>query len=146
MKSSSLRTVVTRRGALTFSVGFPDNTVGMADTPLAPAPPQTQRLVPPPSITASTLLGMSESEIVSFLEERLTAVKHQSGLGQHADGTRAIKSLIGVWLISQAGKVVGRQRLVNLAQSDKSLLKSVGGVAKLVRAALNAISVARRAS
>lgn len=118
----------------------------MADIPVAPAPPPSQRTVPPPSVEASALLGMSESEIVSFFEERLAAVNHQSALGTHADGTRAIKSLLGVWLISQAGNAVGHQPLVNLAQSDKSLLKSVGGVAKLVRAALNSISLASRAS
>lgn len=99
-----------------------------------------------PQVDAATLLRMTEPEIASFLEERLAAVNHQSALGTHADGTRAIKSLIGVWLISQAGAVVGRRRLVNLARSDKTLLKSVGGVAKLIRAALSAISVARRAS
>lgn len=124
---------------------FPTINVGMTDIPVAPAPTPRQRLGAPSQVDDTTLLRMSESEIVSFLEERLAAVNHQSSLGTYSDGTRAIKSLIGVWLISQAGAVVGRPRLVNLARSDKSLLKSVGGVAKLVRVALNAISVARRA-
>jgi hypothetical protein len=118
----------------------------MADMPAAPAPPPKQTLAAQPQVDSATFLTLTEREIAYFLERRLAAVSHQSSLGTHADGTRAIKSLIGVWLISQAGAAVGRRRLVNLARSDKTLLKSVGGVAKLIHAAFASISVTRRAS
>jgi len=57
--------------------------------------------------------------------------------GAAPDGSVAIKSLIAVCLIGTVGKAFGRPRLVNLAQVPRDDLRSVRGVARLIRATLD---------
>ncbi len=53
------------------------------------------------------------------------------------DGSAAIKSLIAVCLIGTVGKAFDQPRLVNLGRVRRDDLRSVRGVARLIRAALD---------
>jgi len=123
----------------TIDVAMPDNWSGI------PAPPSP---APPPSATQPirSVYSFSEAELVDYFALRLKLANRPPTIGLHPDGSPAIKSLIGVWLISQVGGLVGKKRLVNLSQVDRLLLRSLAGVASLVRQALTSQQKAKRAS
>jgi hypothetical protein len=56
----------------------------------------------------------------------------------HADGTLAVDSMTAVCVLAMAAAAAGMPRLVNLRQVPREDLRSVGGVARLLRAALTA--------
>lgn len=57
-----------------------------------------------------------------------------------ADGTVAIKSLVAVCLLGSVGAAVGKPSLIDLRRVNPEELRSVGGVARLLRAALDRVS------
>ncbi len=60
----------------------------------------------------------------------------------YTDATTAIDSMTAVWVIATVGKALGRRRLVRLSDVDRESLCSVGGVAKLIRRAIDTTRVA----
>ncbi len=54
----------------------------------------------------------------------------------HTDGTLAIKSMTAVWILSTVGKAFGR-KLVRLSDVAADALRSVGGVATLIKQSLS---------
>lgn len=60
----------------------------------------------------------------------------------HADGSMAIDSQLAVFALARIGDVVGRPKLVDLSNVDTEDLRSVAGVARLVRSALGPINSA----
>jgi hypothetical protein len=111
-----------------------------------PAPPPEHIELPAARQPARSIYSLSEAELVQFFLIRLESATGPPRIGLHPDGSPAIKSLIGVWLISQVGGLVGKKRLVNLSDVDRLLLRSVGGVAHLVREALASRQKAEGAS
>ncbi len=112
-----------------------------SDVPsLAPAPPG-------PAPAAAPLPGAhpladarnrSVAELEIDLEDTLRRGKASLPAAPAGDGTRAIPSLIAVWLLSQVGKAIGTRRPVNLSKvTDRNDLRSVGGVARLLHQAMH---------
>jgi len=131
---------------LDIRVRYSDNSL-MSDTWNGiPAPPLPHAALPAPSQPARSIYSFSEAELVQYFLIRLERASRPPTIGLHPDGSPAIKSLIGVWLISQVGGLVGKKRLVNLSDVDRLLLRSVGGVAHLVREALASRQKAEGAS
>ena len=128
--------------SLDFPVGFSDNGDVMSDSwggiPAPPAPSEPARASEP----VRSIYSFSEAEVGDYLLVCLRRVNRLPTLGEHPDGSPAIKSVIGAWLISQVGGLVNRKRLVNLAKlsrEERLRLRSVAGVAFLIRRALTAI-------
>lgn len=110
------------------------------ELPPAAPPPRPERLpvvVDRARIEALDVEGLT-AELMTILgrlkncnpEELLAA-------GVAPDGSAAIKSLIAVCLIGTVGKAFGRPRFVNLASVPRDDLRSVHGVARLIRATLD---------
>lgn len=122
---------------------------GPQASPAPTVPPGSAALVapagPPPRATAAALHGMStaalEQEIVAILAaaQRRTLAE-LAGDPMHADGTMAIASMTAVFALAQIGGVVGRPKLVDLSATDREDLRSVAGVARLARAALDKLA------
>src|SRR6266852_8405857 len=105
-----------RHPDLTFMSDIPTMDVAMSDNWSGiPAPPSPAA---PPSATQPTrsIYSFSEAELVDYFALRLKLANRPPTIGLHPDGSPAIKSLIGVWLISQVGGIVGKKRLVNLSK------------------------------
>jgi hypothetical protein len=80
----------------------------------------------------------SVAELEVDLEDTLRQCKASLPASPAGDGTRAIPSLIAVWLLSQVGKAIATKRPVNLSKvADLNDLRSVGGVARLLHHALH---------
>ena len=63
-----------------------------------------------------------------------------AGNPRHADGTMAIDSQLAVFALARVGDIVGRPKLINLSKLDaagRNNLRSIAGVARLVRNALD---------
>ena len=115
-----------------------DNWIGV------PAPPSTDERAGPVE-PARSIYTFSEVEIAEYLLLCLERVKRLPNLGEHPDGSPAIKSPIGVWLTSQVGGLLKRKRLINLSslsREQRLKLRSIAGVASLVRQALTEIQAA----
>lgn len=57
----------------------------------------------------------------------------------HPDGSVRISSQVAVWLIGRVSEAYGRRKLVNLSHvNDVEALRSLGGLSKLLAAAINA--------
>ena len=118
-------------------------TSGVMDYDSSPgrlAPPQTapttSRVGPP------TLVKASEREIQGYLERMLgEAAAPSCSLQELAgDGSPSISSMVAVWLFSQVGSIVDKPKLVNLASIQGADLRSMAGVARVLRGALDAVS------
>lgn len=105
------------------------------------------RLAPPETapttgrVSASTLVAASEGEIQGHLERMLgEAAAPNCSLQELAgDGSPSISSIIAVWLISQVGGIVGKPKLVNLADVRGADLRSTAGIARVLRDALETV-------
>ncbi len=81
-------------------------------------------------------LGAVLLDLLARLKNQPPADTAETELAQ--DGTAAIKSVVAVWLLASVGAAAGNPRLVNLRRINRDELHSIGGVARLVRAALDA--------
>lgn len=89
------------------------------------------------TLDPSAIQKMSEADLQQEALRMLACLKRQpltevAAGAAHADGTLAIKSMIAVWILSTVGKAFGR-RLVRLSDVDRDALRSVGGVARLIK-------------
>ncbi|MEU0880135.1 hypothetical protein ABZ345_16165 [Lentzea sp. NPDC005914] len=126
-----------------------ENVEGSAGAPLffsAPTPAGAGAQVPATSggrgpsdleLDPVALQAMSETDLQEQVLEMLTCLRRctlqelVSG-PTHTDSTLSIDSMTAVWIISTVGKALGR-RLVRLSQVDRDSLRSVGGVAGLIK-------------
>jgi hypothetical protein len=107
--------------------------------PAAPAPrrPRLPAVLDPARIEALDIDGLAE-ELTSVLARLKNRTPEELlAAGTAPDGSIAIKSLIAVCLIGTVGKAFGRPRLVNLGRVSRDDLRSVRGVARLIRATLD---------
>jgi hypothetical protein len=111
------------------------------ELPPAAPPPRPERLplvvVDRARIEALDVDGLAAelTTILSRLKNRTPDELLADGIAP--DGSTAIKSLIAVCLIGTVGKAFGRPRLVNLGRVPRDDLRSVRGVARLIRATLD---------
>lgn len=85
--------------------------------------------------------AMTEAELRQETLAMLACLKRQpltelTAGPAHTDGTLAIKSMTAVWILSTVGKAFGR-RLVRLSDVDADALRSIGGVARLIKQAVS---------
>lgn len=90
----------------------------------------------------SALQAMTEPETEQQILEMLMCLRRQSlqdvaNSPAHADGTPEIDSMTAVWVVSTVGKAFD-QPLVRLSSVRRESLRSVGGVAALIRQAIPA--------
>jgi hypothetical protein len=107
--------------------------------PAAPAP-RPQRL--PVTIDRARVETLDVDGLTTELMMVLGRLKNRTPAelladGVAPDGSAAIKSLIAVCLIGTVGKAFDQPRLVNLARVRRDDLRSVRGVARLIRASLD---------
>lgn len=111
------------------------------ELPPAAPPPRPDRL-PVVVVDRARIEALDVDGLTAELMAMLARLKNRSpdellAAGVAPDGSAAIKSLIAVCLIGTVGKAFGQPRLVNLARVPRDDLRSVRGVARLVRAALD---------
>jgi hypothetical protein len=110
------------------------------ELPPAAPPPRPRRVplvVDPARINSLDVDGLVE-ELTTMLARLKNRTTNELLAGDIApDGSVAIKSLIAVCLVGTVGKAFGQPRLVNLAQVARDDLRSVRGVARLIRSALD---------
>lgn len=119
-----------------------ENMAGASGAPLffpamASVPPVTAPAQPVPEVTLdpAALRGMTTEELQGVVDGLLARLRRRAQRDtddRDADGTLAISSMTAVWVISTVGKAFGR-RLVRLSEVDRGCLRSVGGVAGLLR-------------
>lgn len=85
---------------------------------------------------------MTELEMQQQVLEMLMCLRRQSMQDiangpAHADGTPEIDSMTAVWVVSTVGRAFDRP-LVRLSNVRRESLRSVGGVAALIRQAIPA--------
>lgn len=104
------------------------------------APPKTEPTTS--SVGLPSLAGASEGEIRGYLEQILGEAGAPSCSLQElaGDGSPSISSMVAVWLISQVGSTVGKPKLVNLASTQGPDLRSMAGLARVLRGALDTVS------
>lgn len=92
------------------------------------------------ALDAAALRGMDDGAMrqeillmLACLQRRPTADVAAGPL--HPDGTLRLDSMTAVWVIATIGKAFGR-RLVRLSEVDRDGLRSVAGLASLVRTAI----------
>lgn len=130
---------------------FPSTAVPSPSSAPATPPPEgtpVSEVVPAPAlrpgpdtlqIDPDAVCAMDETEIGQQVVEMLACLKRRpaaeiaAGVA-HTDGTLAIGSMTAVWVLATVGKAFGR-RLVRLSEVERDALRSVGGVAKLIRRA-----------
>lgn len=99
---------------------------------------------PGAALSAADLESMSEAqlqaEILTLLAQLQRRRLAEPAIGQaHPDGTLGVDSMTAVWVVATLSKVYGR-KLVNLSKVDRDSLRSVGGLAGLVRHAVDGFS------
>lgn len=109
---------------------------------LPPAAPLPRPRRVPPAVDAGRIDSLDVDGLVEELTELLSRLKNRTTdellAGEIApDGSIALKSQIAVCLIGTVGKAFGRPRLVNLSRVPRDDLRSVRGIARLIRAALD---------
>ena len=109
---------------------------------LPPAAPLPRPRRVPPAVDAGRIDSLDVDGLVEELTELLSRLKNRTMdellAGEIApDGSIALKSQIAVCLIGTVGKAFGRPRLVNLSRVPRDDLRSVRGIARLIRAALD---------
>jgi len=84
---------------------------------------------------------MAHTELQDHLESLLRVDAPNCSLDEPAgDGSPRIPSLVSVWLISQVGRIVGTPRLVKLSAVRSEDLRSLAGVARVTRGALDSLT------
>lgn len=103
----------------------------------SPRPGRVPVVVDPARIDSLDIDGLVEelTTLLARLKNRTPDELRAGGIAP--DASLAIKSLIAVCLIGTVGKAFGRPRLVNLAQVPRDDLRSIRGVARLIRTALD---------
>ena len=103
----------------------------------SPRPGRVPVVVDPARIDSLDIDGLVEelTMLLARLKNRTPDELRAGGIAP--DASLAIKSLIAVCLIGTVGKAFGRPRLVNLAQVPRDDLRSIRGVARLIRTALD---------
>lgn len=102
------------------------------------APPKPAGTTAPASDPLGAVRSRSVSELEADLGGLLRSAQPTCPLEEKApDGSLRVPSLVSVWLISQAGKAVGRPKLVNLSKVRRDDLRSLAGVARVVHRALH---------
>jgi hypothetical protein len=109
---------------------------------LPPAAPGPRLRRPPLTVDRRRVEGLGVEELTRELVTMLARLTSRTPAdllaGETApDGTAAIKSIIAVCLIGTVGKAFGKPRLIRLAQVKREDLRSLGGVARLLRAAID---------
>jgi hypothetical protein len=90
---------------------------------------------------------MAHTELQHHLESLLREGAPSCSLDEPAgDGSPRIPSLVSVWLISQVGRIVGTPRLVKLSAVQREDLRSVAGVARVARGALDSLAASASTS
>ena len=91
---------------------------------------------------------MDSDALAGHLQQRLRRGRPGQQFDERAeDGSPRIPSLVSVWLISQLGHAVGRQKVVNLSKvKNNKDLRSLAGVARLLGEALAELQLAQEAS
>lgn len=109
------------------------------------APPKPAGPPAPAAGLLAAVRSRSVSELEADLGSLLRSAQPTCPLEEKApDGSPRVASLVSVWLISQAGKAVGRPKLVNLSKVRRDDLRSLAGVARIVHRALHpAVSEAK---
>jgi hypothetical protein len=86
---------------------------------------------------------MNERDLTALLTRYLADIRPDLPSGPTgADGSCAVSSQIAVSLLSVIGGIVGKEPLVNLRSlptEQKAGLRTVGGVARIVRRALQGV-------
>lgn len=81
---------------------------------------------------SATLLGLWAAMTIRPVRELASGELHE-------DGTVRISSQVAVWLIGRVSEAYGRRKLVNLSRvKDAESLRSMGGLTRLLRSAINA--------
>lgn len=132
------------RSTIAEDVGKCDTDVMVNDTMLLPgaiAPPGSS---PPPALPErGRLLSMNEHDLRAFLTRFLADIRPDlPGGPTGADGTCAVSSQIAVSLLGVIGGIVGKEPLANLrslSTEQKAELRTVGGVARIMRRALQGV-------
>lgn len=93
---------------------------------------------------APALQTMTEEELIVEILGRIAAAEQRplhelEGDPKHIDGTVAIDSMTAVSALASIGGTVGRPRLVDLSRVDREDLRSVAGLARLARRALDGL-------
>jgi len=125
---------------LTISVVTENTGSPFFELPPAVPPPRPGRV--PLVVDAARIDALDVDGLVDELTTLLASLKNRTpdelvAGGIAPDASIAIKSLIAVCLIGTVGKAFGRPRLVNLSQVPRDDLRSVRGVARLIRTALD---------
>lgn len=86
-----------------------------------------------------TIAAMTEVEVRRQVLEMLACLQRRpmaevADGAAYTDGTPAIGSMTAVWVLSTIGKAFGR-RLVRLSDVDRDSLRSIGGLARLIKEA-----------
>ena len=111
-----------------------------------PPPPPLE--LSTPVVSAQEILAMDWDALEGHLQQRLRRGRPGQQFEERAeDGSPRIPSLVSVWLISQVGHAVGRQKVVNLSKvKNNKDLRSLAGVARLLGEALAELQPAQEAS
>ena len=101
----------------------------------------------PFALDGHSLRVMTEGELQEVIVSLLARLERRTfeevaTRQAHTDGTVAIDSMTAVWVIATVGKALGRRPLMRLSDVDSESLRSVGGVARLIRCAIDTTSVA----
>lgn len=110
------------------------------ELPPAAPPPRPRRV--PVVADPTRIKSLDVDGLVQELTDLLARLKNQTPAELLAaevapDGSVAVKSQIAVCLIGTVGKAFGRPRLVNLARVPRDDLRSIRGIARLIRGALD---------
>ena len=110
--------------------------------PAAPAPPPRRRRVTVDRARVERLdVDGLAAELAIMLGQLQNRTPAEVAAAERApDGTIAVKSMIAVCLIGTVGKAFGKPRLVNLGRVRREELKSIGGIARLIRTALDQLN------
>lgn len=127
-------------GCLHVDVGIANIDVMESDIPSGALPPPLPNR-PTRELGAQELCAMARTELQNHLASLLRVGAPNCSLDEPAgDGSPRIPSLVSVWLISQVGQIVGTPRLVKLSAVQSEDLRSLAGVARLTRGALDSLA------
>ena len=112
----------------------------------APPPPPPE--IQPLAVSADDIFAMGSDGLSACLQELLRQGMPSRRFAERAeDGSPRVPSLVSVWLIGQVGNAVGQSKLVKLSNvKNKKDLRSIAGVERLLRGALDELRPIRAAS
>lgn len=128
---------------------FPESVPTALPEPVAAAQGDPRRGPGAIRLDAAAIRRMGEQDLQQQILWMLACLRRRpveevAAGAAHADGTLGITSVVAVWIISTVGKAFGR-RLVRLSEVDRKSLRSVGGVASLIRTSISPLPLARAA-